>query len=311
MMGDAPVSADDRTAAEARAMVARPPFWERDIADVRADHRRESAEIRGEPEPVASVDEVAAGGVPARLYRPGGGDTGVLVWLHGGGFMVGDLETEDHLARALANRGGCAVLCVDYRLAPEHRYPAALDDAWAAVTWAAERFSLVAVGGDSAGGNLAAAVALQARAERVDLALQVLVYPMLDYRIGSPGYEAYRRAYNGFAGIEGFGDRSQEGIRRIWDLYADPSQRTVPSVSPLRAPSLVGVAPALIITAEHDILRAEAEEYGALLRQAGVEAEVVSYDGQMHGFYRALGRSDAGRDAVERSGAALQRALIG
>ncbi len=311
MMGNSPMTTDERMIAEAHRLVTRKPFWERDVAELRAERREETEGFRGTPEALASVEQLTAGGVPARLYRPQGDETDVLVWLHGGGFMVGDLDTEDHLARVLANRAGCAVLCVDYRLVPEYRYPAALDDAWAAVAWAVERFDAVAVGGDSAGGNLAAVVAQQARDRRLELTLQVLVYPMLDHRPDSASYEEYRRAYHAFAGVEGYGECCQEAIRKLWDLYADPSQQALPSVSPLRAPSLAGVAPALIITAEHDILRAEAEEYGALLEQAGVPTEVVGFDGRMHGFYRELGSYDAGWEAVERTGAALERAFNG
>ena len=288
------------------------PFWDRDVAEVRREYREESVAALGDPEPVASVEEISADGVPARLYRAAGDEADALVWVHGGAWVVGDLDTEDGVARALAKRSGCAVLSVDYRLAPEHRYPAALDDAWAAAEWASEQFERLAVGGDSAGGNLAAAVALRARDRDVELALQLLVYPMLDYRVESDFYNEYAVNYEGFAGFEGFGARSQEGIAHVWNVYVpDPALRSEPEVSPFRAASLSGVAPALIITAEHDILRGEAEDYAHRLKSEGVAAEVLNYEGQVHGFYRQLRVMADAQDAIDRSAVALRRAFSG
>src|SRR5205823_1860487 len=122
---------------------------------------------------------------------PSGDERGVLAWFHGGGFAFGDVESYDHVGRALANRSGCAVLSVEYRLAPEHPYPAALDDCWEATEWAAGRFDRVAVGGDSSGGNLAAAIAFRARAAGLPLALQLLVYPVLDLEWNDEGYQSF------------------------------------------------------------------------------------------------------------------------
>jgi len=302
----------DQALAFVLAQAEKPPFWERDIAEVRREYHEESVAAFGDPEAVASVDEVTAGGVPARLYRPVGGEANVLVWVHGGAWVVGDLDTEDGLARALANRAACAVLSIDYRRSPEHRYPAALDDAWAATQWAAEQFDAVAIGGDSAGGNLAAAIALRARDRSVDLALQLLVYPMLDYRVDSPSYNDYADTYKEFAGFAGFGARTQEGIGRVWDVYLpNAALRTEAEVSPFRAPSLSGVAPALIITAEHDILRGESEDYARRLEADGVPALVLNYQGQVHGFFRMLKEMADARDAVDQSAGALGRAFAG
>jgi acetyl esterase len=169
-----------------------------DLAATREQVRAQAREFGGEPEPIAAVEEVTAGGVPARLYLPRADrpDRNVLVWLHGGGWTTGDLESYDNLARSLARHADCAVLSVEYRLAPEHPYPAAIDDAWAATRWAADRFEQVAVGGDSVGANLAAAVALRAREANLPLALQLLVYPLLDPGLDSPYVEAFLADYD-------------------------------------------------------------------------------------------------------------------
>jgi acetyl esterase len=272
--------------------------------------RAECSSGSGRPEPVAEVRDMHAGGVPARLYRPAGGESDVLVWLHGGAWMTGDPDCCDAAVRALANRAGCAVLSVDYRLAPEHRYPAAVEDCWAAAGWAARNFDFVAVGGDSAGGNLSAAVALRARDDGISLALQLLVYPVLDYRPDSPFYQEFRDRYRGFAGIGEFGKDIQENIRHIWEVYIpDPARRGERDASPLRAESFSGLAPAMVITAEHDILRGEGQDYARRLQAAGVPTEIFSYTGQVHGFFHLLAMTQDARDAVERSGAALRRAF--
>jgi acetyl esterase len=232
------------------------------------------------------------------------------VWFHGGGWILGDIDCFDPLARALANRSRCAVLAVDYRLAPEHRYPAAVEDAWAATSWALSRFARAAVGGDSAGGNLAAAVARRARDSGVAIAIQLLVYPVLDYAISSPYYERFRQRYAGFAGQERFGAETQDGIRHIWDLYVpEAARRLEPDAAPLRAATLTGLAPAYVIMAEHDILRGEGEDYVRGLREAGVAVESDCYSGQIHGFFHMLSVMDDAEEAVGRAAGALRRAF--
>jgi acetyl esterase len=298
---------------EARAYLAtrppRPPFWERDVDALRREMREECLSSGGEPEPVASVEEVNACDVPARLYWPKGAERDVFIWIHGGGWMLGDLDCSDRLARAIANRAGCAVLSIAYRLAPEHTFPAAIDDAWAATVWASERFERVAVGGDSAGGNLAAAVALRCRDRGVTLAHQLLVYPALQSDADSDFYRGFRERYRHF-GQGDFGADSQEGIRRVWEVYVpDPLQRTHPDAAPMRAASLADVAPATIITAEHDILRGEGQAYARRLRDEDVDVELINYDGQFHGFFYLLGVMEAARDAIERAATALRRSF--
>jgi acetyl esterase/lipase len=295
-----------------RSQMAKPPIWEQDMTDLRRDAHQEIRATTGPPEPVAMVEDLSIGGVRARLYHPALDMRDVLVWFHGGGWMLGDLDCFDPLARALANRSPCAVLAVDYRLAPEHPYPAAIDDAWTATVWASQRFTRIAVGGDSAGGNLAAGVALRARENGITLVLQLLVYPVLAYGVGTSSYEAFRKHYSNFAGQEGFGASAQDGIRFIWDLYVpDLFRRQDQDAAPMRATSLAGVPPALIIEAEHDILRAEGEEYARRLKDAGVAVESHSYAGQIHGFFHMLGIMPDALNAVDKAADGLRRAFSG
>jgi acetyl esterase/lipase len=283
--------------------------WERDVEQARRDNRAWAQAFQGRREPVAAVEDLEAGGVTARLYRPEGDPSSAFVWLHGGGWLQGDPDCYDALARGLVNRVGCAVLSVDYRLIPEHRYPVPVDDAWAATRWAAERFASVAVGGDSSGGNLAAVVALRARDAGLALALQLLVYPMLDPRLDSPYVEAFVTRYTQLGDWQDFGANLREGLRHAWALYApDPSQREQPDVGPARAASLDGLPPAYIVLVEHDILRGEGEAYARRLEEAGVPVEVRCYARQVHGFYGLLAIEDA-RHELERSADVLRRAF--
>jgi acetyl esterase len=307
---------DKRLTPEARALLdsaapdgGPPP----DLAATREQARAQAREFGGEAEPVAAVEEVSAGGAPARLYLPGEdrGARDVLVWLHGGGWTTGDLDSYDNLARALARRAGCAVLSVGYRLAPEHPYPAAIEDAWAATLWAADRFDQVAVGGDSAGANLAAAVALRAREANLPLAFQLLVYPLLDPGLDSPYVDAFVADYDELGEWRRFGATVRGGIGGAWEDYVpDRERRDEPDAAPARAASLAGLPPALFVFAEHDILRGEGEAFAERLSAEGVPVEVIRYPAQIHGFYPLLAMADA-RDAVDASAAALQNAFAG
>jgi acetyl esterase len=282
----------------------------RDIHEVRREAREIILAAGGTHEPMTAVEDIDAGGVPGRMYRPSGGETEVLVWIHGGAFMTGDLETTDIVARAIAKRGQCAVLSVDYRLAPEHRFPAAIDDTWRATLWASQKFDKVAVGGDSAGGNLAAAVALRARDAHVSLALQVLVYPVLTSETSNAYYEAFPDRYANFCGRKDFGATSLANIRNMWATYVpDPAQRLLRDASPLRADSLSGVAPVVMIVAEHDILREDGEAYARRLEASGVDVHVHRYEGQLHGFIGFSGKLDASLNALDNVAAALRSAF--
>jgi acetyl esterase len=250
------------------------------------------------------------GDIPARVYTPSaavGEAHGVLVWLHGGGWVIGDLETADATCRALANRAGCVVVSVDYRLAPEHPAPAALDDCMTALAWTVENFELlgvdaskVAIGGDSAGGNLAALVCQRVRAEYgPEIDFQLLVYPVTDLTLSHPSIDE---------NAEGFflTKATMEWFVRHYLGDADPKDA---AVSPLHADDLTGLPPALVITAELDPLRDEGESYAARLRGAGVPTEALRYPGQIHGFVGMATMLDDGKDALNRAGAALRAAL--
>jgi acetyl esterase len=291
-----------------RAPVPQRPMWDRDIAELRQEERGQSLAGAGEPEPVASVTRISARGVPAWLYWPVRYRAGVLVWLHGGAWMLGTPESHDPLARALANRIGCAVLSVDYRRSPEHRYPAATDDAWHATRWAAGHFGQVAVGGDSAGGNLAAAVALRARDHGLALALQMLVYPVLDGDLDAPYREDFAERNSVAVDRETLDRDWRDTMRYIWREYVpDRAQRLSPDASPIHASSLAGLAPAMLITAGRDILCAESEEYARRLAEAGVPARLRDYPRASHGFFHLLAAAPDARDAVDTSAEAVRR----
>lgn len=260
------------------------------------------AAAAGAKEPLAHVEDVAiaSGGarLRARLYVPeGDGPHPALVHLHGGGWVMLDLETHDPYCRALANRSGCAVLSVDYRLAPEHRFPAALDDAYAALCWVSERGAergldptRLGVLGDSAGGNLAAALALVARDRGgPTLRAQLLTYPAVDARMESASIQE---------NAEGF-LLTASAMRWFWDHYRGPTPLETPYLSPLHAEDVAKLPPALIVTAEYDPLRDEGEAYARRLEQAGVSVELQRYDGTIHGFVLLAGAIPAGQRALE------------
>lgn len=269
-----------------------------------------------EPEPVGSVEDRTvpgpAGPVPVRVYRPDApGPAPILVWYHGGGWVIGDLDTTDSSARSFCAQAGAVVVSVDYRLAPEHPFPAGPDDAWAALRWVAEHADEVggdparlAVGGDSAGGNLAALVALRARDEGgPSLCHQLLVYPGTDLTMGHPSIEENGEGYFlSKASMEWFTDHYLGADHE----HGDP---TSGEVSPLFARDLAGVAPAQVLTAEFDPLRDEGAAYAARLAEAGVPVELVEHPGLVHGFLGFVELSPDARTATEAAAARLREAL--
>jgi acetyl esterase len=257
------------------------------VAERRREYDDAAPALFGPVPEVGSVTDDDADGVPVRIVRPAGKEHGALVYLHGGGWVLGGLESHEPLCRALAARSGAAVVAVDYRLAPEHPYPAAVQDAWTATTWASRRFAPIAVAGDSAGGTLSAVMALRARRAGLALALQVLVYPATDYGCDWPSCRE---------NAEGPAFHTDE-MRWFWEQYVpDPARASEPDCCPLRASDLSALAPALVLTAEYDPLRDEGEAYAQALEDAGVAVVLHRYDGLIHGFLRmpaVIGRADA------------------
>ena len=231
-----------------------------------------------------AVIEGPAGELPLRIYRPSEAhDLPGLLFFHGGGWVLGDLDLSDNLCRELAAGVGCVVVSVDYRLAPEHRFPAAVEDAYAATAWVAAHAaelgvaaSALGVSGISAGGNLAAAVALQARDQRgPDLAVQVLICPVLDFNLDTRSYEENAAGYL----------LERDDMLWFWQQYLPTGAWGAhPYASPLRAGDLRGVAPAVVITAEYDPLRDEGAAYASRLHEAGVPVQHRDYEGMIHGF---------------------------
>ncbi len=268
-------------------------------------------------EPVARVENRTipgpAGEIPVRVYTPETADGGPLpgiVYFHGGGFVYCGLDTHDGTCRSLANASGCTVISVDYRLAPEHPYPAAPRDCMAAVRFAAERGAEIgmdplrlAVAGDSAGGNLATVVALMARdSGGPAIRFQLLVYPVADFAFDT---DSYRENAEGYL-------LTEKMMRSFWGHYlADESDGRDAYASPLRAESLAGLPPALVITAGFDPLRDEGAAYAARLVADGVETRRLHYDDMIHGFFSMGDVIEKGKQAVAEAGRAVRAALVG
>jgi len=250
-----------------------------------------------------------AGEIPVRLYAPeADGPLPVLAYFHGGGFVIGDLDTHDGTCRQLARGSGCMVVSVDYRLAPEHPFPAAPEDCYAATAWLSEHAAdwggdptRLAVGGDSAGGNLAAVVALMARDRSGPaLAHQLLVYPVTDYGFAT---ESYRENADGYI-------LTLPMMEWFWNHYLpDPKLGSSELASPLRASALGDLPPATVITAEFDPLRDEGEAYAQRLSDAGVKTQLTRYDGVFHSFFGMSAAIDKAAQAMDEACTALRSTL--
>jgi acetyl esterase len=297
---------------DAVAALGLPPVEESTPDEARESMRTRTAALGPFDEVAAVADHrvpVDAGEITVRVYSPGGrGPHPAVIFYHGGGWVIGDLYTHDGICRSLTNAAGCVVASVDYRLAPEFRYPVAVDDSSAALRWVVASASQlgidprrVAVGGDSAGGNLATVVALMAR-DRGGPALvyQVLIYPVTNYDFATPSYRENATGYM----------LTTEAMRWFWRHYlAREEQGKEPYASPLLAPSLAGLPPALVITAECDPLRDEGETYAARLRDAGVPVTLTRYTGMFHGFFRMTRILDKAKAALDEVAGSLRKAF--
>ena len=273
----------------------------------------EAAVVLDQGEPVARVENRTlpgpAGEIPVRIYVPQtNGPLPVVAYFHGGGFVYCGLDTHDGTCRALANASGCSVVSVDYRLAPENKFPAAPEDAYAVTRWLADNGAeigvdpqRIAVAGDSAGGNLATVVALMARDRGGPaLAFQLLVYPVADFGFDT---DSYRENADGYL-------LTEKMMRAFWSHYlAAEADGDHPYASPLRAERLDDLPPAFVATAEFDPLRDEGEAYAARLAAAGVPTTARRYDGMIHGFFSMGDAIEGARVAVDDAGSALRAAL--
>jgi acetyl esterase len=293
-----------------------PPVHTLTPTEARAFYLERRTFTQPEPPEVASVRNLEARGpdgpIPLRSYRPRGSAADaplpVLVYFHGGGWVIGDLDTHDVLCRQLCNASGCAVIAVDYRLAPEHRFPAALDDAIAATRWVRANAGALkvdadrlAVGGDSAGGNLAASVALAAReAGDLPIAFQLLIYPATDQRRGWPSHTANGQGYL----------LTKESMDYYHDHYLpDPAHDLDWRASPLLHTDHGKLPPALVLTAGYDPLRDEGLQYAHALSAAGTRATLVNFERQVHGFITMSKVLDEANVAVQLCAGQLKLAL--
>ena len=291
------------------------PFDAGDHIAVRAGYAATTPVYRHETPALDSVAnlmfEGPAGNIPVRVYRPrveGRAPLPALVFFHGGGWVVGDLETHDHMCRYLAGHGDVVVASVDYRLAPEHKFPAAYDDALAAMRWVmsapddlnvdADR---LAIGGDSAGGNLSAAVTLALRDAGIPaLKLQLLIYPVMDFLADNDSIRDYTTGYM----------LTKAAMDMFTDWYLpDDGARADPRASPQQAADHAGLPPAFVQTAEYDMLRDEGRRYADTLEQAGIAVEYRCYPGMIHGFMRMGSKIDTAITALDDAVDALRRAL--
>jgi acetyl esterase len=309
----------DRDAERVLEMVRlseRPPYETLSAPEARELFLAAREVLAPDPPPVAELREFSAPGpngaaIPLRLYRgaatAAGGTLPALVYFHGGGWVIGDLDTHDSLCRHLANAARCIVVAVDYRLAPEHKFPAAVEDCFAATSWVArEAVALgidrerLAVGGDSAGGNLAAVVSLIARDRGAPkLRYQALLYPAVDCGMTHSSHDRFAEGYL----------LTRPTMKWFYEHYlGEPADIDDWRASPLRADDLSGVAPALVLTAGNDVLRDEGEAYARRLQEAGVAVQLRHFPDQIHGFLTMGKIIEAAQPALDDVAAALQAA---
>ena len=294
---------------EQMAAAGAPALSEMSPQDARAMYREMQAPL---PKPeLASVEDTEADKTPVRIYRTSEALSPCVVYFHGGGWVIGDLETHDSVCRQLALGTGATVMAVDYRLAPEHPFPAALDDCYAAACWASSHAvelnidpNRMAVAGDSAGGNLATCVCLRIKAEGGPrLCHQLLVYPATDTAMDTASHKENAEGYL----------LTRDSMVWFWDHYLGKggANKSSPYAAPIKAESLAGLPPACIITAEFDPLRDEGEAYGKALAAAGVPTLVKRFDGMIHGFFGMTDALTGSKAAMDLATAELKKAFDG
>ncbi len=291
-----------------------PKLSDMDAPSAREVFRQMSTAFDNSDVPVGGVEDRnipgPGGDIPIRIYTPvaaGGSPLAALVYYHGGGWVVGDIESHDATCRTLSQTSGCKVISVDYRLAPEAKFPAAADDAYAALVWVEKNAmeigvdpNRIAVGGDSAGGNLAAVASLMARDKNgPHIAFQLLIYPVTQIGIDSASRKELATGYF----------LETETMTWFEDQYVDPADADSPYASPLKADNLSGLPPAYVITAGFDPLKDEGKAYADGLRAAGVDVQYVNYDGMIHGFIALTALVENAANAVAETGVALKKAL--
>jgi acetyl esterase len=294
---------------EQLAAAGMPPIGSLPVAETRQAFDGVVA-FGGPPETLQNVEDRRipgpAGEIPVRIYTPQAeGPLPALVYFHGGGWVIGTFETHDAVCRHLAKESPAIVVAIDYRLAPEHKFPAAAEDCYAATLWVAENGRSIgadprriAVGGDSAGGNLAAVVSLMARDRgRPKIGFQLLVYPVIDHDFETASYRENAEGYL----------LTKDSMVWFWNHYlTGPNDAENPYASPLRAKSLSGLPPAMIVTAEFDPLRDEGEAYADRLRRAGVPVKMKRYEGLIHGFFSMTGVFEQAREGVAAAAAEIR-----